>query len=288
MASLLGLLVLACAPRFARSQAQAQQRTAATAKATESATPTGAVGVPKADVRAGTKISAVLVSRIDARTSKPGEEVVARVTKNVKQNGRTVIHKGDEIVGNVTAVLAGTYKTGSQVTVAFGRLVSGRATARLDAVLAHVVALPGPGLQPDTNEFDEPLIPTGLPGRHAGTSSGMLDPDLAGSAPRGGVTGNVGGTAGTLGQTVDASVGGTVSRQRGTANAVGTLTPPNNTRVRLSTPLEELHVSSNVQGENQASASSVLSSHHGNLRLDSGTQVQFRVAAETRAPSASK
>lgn len=52
-------------------------------------------------VRAGTQINAELQSTVDARTAKPNDQVVARVTKDVKQNGRTVVHKGDRLGGTV-------------------------------------------------------------------------------------------------------------------------------------------------------------------------------------------
>ncbi len=283
--SLLGLLVLACAPRLGHGQAQAQQQASATSQATQSPTTPAPEGGQKAEVRAGTKISAVLVSRIDARTAKPGEKVVARVTKNVKQNGRTVIRKGDEIVGHVLAVLAGTYKTGSKVKVGFSQLVSGSTAAQLNTVLAQVVSLPGTRVRPDQNDLEGPLSPMGLPGRRTNIPSGLQDPEMPAPASGGGVSGSIGGSVGTLGQTVDASVRGPVG---GAASTIGNINPDGNTPVSLSTPLEELHVSPDLPGENQTGASSVLSSRHGNLRLDAGTHVQFRVAAEARAQTASK
>ncbi len=265
--SLIGLLAILCACPLARAQGYPRHEAASIAKTMHSATTSTPVPRQKVNVRAGTKISAVLVSRIDARTAKPGEEVAARVTKNVKQDGRTVIQKGDEIVGRVLSVLPGTYQTGSQVTVAFSRLVSGRISKRLNAVLAEVEALPGTRVRPDTNSFDASMFPAGLPGRRAGMSGESQDPTgLTGAAPGGGVTGSVGGTA----------------------PPVGGITRGSSARVSLSTPLEELRVTSNVQGENQTGAISVLSSRHGNLRLVAGTLVHFRVAAEDCKPRTHK
>ncbi len=280
------LAVPLCAPQAARSQAQAQQGTAAAAQATSStATPSSPVG-PKANVREGTKISAVLGTRIDARAAKVGEEVVARVTKNVKQNGRIVVRKGDDIVGHVTVVVKGTYKAGSHVAIAFDQLVSGGMASRLNAVLSQVVALPGGRARFD-NDLDEPMTPAGMPSRRAGVAGSLGGGELGvGSGDGGlggGVSGSAGGSVGTLGQTVDASIGATTA---GPGGATHHARLGDNTRVSLSTPLTELHLSSEAQGANQAGASSVLSSRHGNLRLDSGTYVQFRVAAVTRAQSA--
>src|SRR6266404_913456 len=41
-------------------------------------------------LRSGTKISAALESAVDAKTAKPGDEVTAKVTHNVKQDGKVV------------------------------------------------------------------------------------------------------------------------------------------------------------------------------------------------------
>ncbi len=265
--SLLGLLALLCARSLARAQGYPRHEAEAIAKTMHSPTESATLPRQKVNVRAGTKISAVLVSRIDARTAKPGEEVVARVTKNVKQDGRTVIQKGEDIVGRVLSVVPGTYQAGSQVTVAFGRLVSGHTIKRLNAVLAQVEALPGLGLRPDTNGLDASMVPSGLPGRRTSISSELQDPaSLAGAAPGGGMMGSVGGTN----------------------PPVGGIPRGSNARVSLSTPLEELHISSNVQGQNQTGATSVLSSRHGNLRLDAGTLVHFRVEADTHGQRASE
>lgn len=282
------LALLVGVPEITRSQAQAGQGTSLAAQAASS---TAAVASPvgsKADVRAGTKISAMLGTRIDARAAKVGEKVVARVMKNVKQNGRIVVRKGDEIVGHVTAVQEGTYKAGSHVAIDFDQLLSGGMASRLNTVLSQVVALPGHRARVGS-DFDEPMTPAGMPGRRAGTS-GTLGGSLPGAGSGegglgGGVSGSVGGTAGTLGQTVNASLG---TPTAGVSDVTGTARNAklaDNARVGLSTPLAELHVSSEVQGGNRSGANSVLSSHHGNLRLDSGTYVQFRVTAESRAQS---
>jgi len=81
-----------------------------------------------AALRSGTKINAALESTLDARAAKPGDQVRAKVTKDIKQNHQTIVHKGDRLVGHITKVENDTKaKSGSQVGVAFDQLARGGA-----------------------------------------------------------------------------------------------------------------------------------------------------------------
>jgi len=94
-----------------------------------------------AALRSGTKINAALESTLDARAAKPGDQVRAKVTKDIKQNHQTIVHKGDRLVGHITKVENDTKaKSGSQVGVAFDQLVSGDSTMQLNAVLTSIVS----------------------------------------------------------------------------------------------------------------------------------------------------
>ena len=216
-------------------------------------------------VRAGTKISAQLESAVDAKTAKPGDEVVARVTQNVKQNGKVVVHKGDRLMGHVTNVRsAANAHEGSQMAVNFDRLISGESTTQLDAVVSAVLSSPGRGsmsndampmMQPDSG----PMMGGG--GRGSG-GGGLLGGATAGV---GSTVGAVGSTAGNLGSTVGGAAQTTVSSA---------------TRAGLSTPAKMIHIDSGAQADSSAGLTSALSTRQGNLRLDSGTRLEFRVAAQ--------
>ncbi len=103
-------------------------------------------GSPDSDataIKAGTKVSAELQSSIDAKTAKSGDEVSARVTQNVKENGQVVIHKGDRLVGHVTEVKSGAEAAGgSSLGVSFDRLVSGNESSELHTVVSAILSTP--------------------------------------------------------------------------------------------------------------------------------------------------
>jgi hypothetical protein len=248
----------------------------------------------QAAVKAGTKLKAELESTVDTRTAKPGDEVVARVTKDVKQDGQTVVRKGDRLKGRITEVQRPQAKgegkaaaeSGSRVAVVFDRLVQGESTSQLNAVLTGVLSTPAERRARQEQAMrEEPMMaeprPAAAPaGGSASGDAGLLGGvgstvgSVAGAA--GSAAGNVAATAdstlagagSTLGATTDAAVGGTVG-------AV------------VATPAKAIRLDSQAQARNQTGASSVLSTREGHLRLDTGTQLEFRVAgqAEKQAKS---
>ena len=97
-------------------------------------------------VRPGSKLAAVLQTTLDVLATRVGDEVVARVTGNLKQGGRTVVHQGDRIVGRVTGVRpqsVGKGQKGSEIAIVFDRLQSGANLYRLNATVRSVVSTPG-------------------------------------------------------------------------------------------------------------------------------------------------
>lgn len=221
-------------------------------------------------VRAGTKISAQLESAVDAKTAKPGDEVVARVTQNVKQNGKVVVHKGDRLKGRVTNVRsAANAHEGSQMAVNFDHLVSGESTTQLNAVVSAVLSTHGIGsasndAMPMLEPNSEPMMSGG--GRGSGGGGGGL---LGGAtAGVGSTVGAVGSTAGNLGSTVGGAAQTTVSSA---------------TRAGLSTPAKMIHIDSGAQADSSAGLTSALSTRQGNLRLESGTRMEFRIAVQGNA-----
>jgi len=225
-------------------------------------------------VRAGTKISAELLTAVNARTAKPGDEVAARVTKDVKQDGRKVIRKGDRLLGRIQAVEAGAAaEQGSRVAVVFDRLAQGEATSELHTVVSAILSTP-------REERERMAAPPPAP---------MERP--APSAPGSGGGGLVGGVTSTAGSAVGGTVGAVGSTVGGVGGAIDSTTQATlgaGSDTMLATPLRAIHVESQAQGESQTSANSVLSTRRGQLRLDSGTRMQFRVAAQSEAPEKEK
>lgn len=216
-------------------------------------------------VRAGTKISAQLEGAVDAKSAKPGDEVTARVTQNVKQDGKVVVHKGDRLVGRVNKVEAAQgAQQGSNMDLTFDRLVSGGSTTQLNTVVSALVSpRSGAGEESQGDELptmgSSPLPMGGGGGRGGG---GLL----------GGATSGVGSAVGAVGSTTG-SVGSTV-----TGATQSTVTSA--TRAGIATPTKMIHIDSSALAENQTGLTSTLSTKQGGLRLESGTQMQFRVAAQ--------
>ncbi len=227
---------------------------------------------PETSIKAGTRINAELESGVDAQTAKPGDKVVARVTQNVKQNGREVVHKGDELIGHVTQVQAdATGKAGSRLAVTFDRLASGGSETSLNAVLNSVFSARGEA-GPAESPIMEPM-----------ESRPMAAP--AGGGARGGLLGGaVGGVGSTVGSTLGAA-GSTVGQAGSAVGVQSNTSARNSTSAGLVTPVRSIHLSSDAGAQNQTGLNSVLSTKHGNLRLDSGTRVEFRTQASTETAS---
>jgi hypothetical protein len=247
------------------------------------------VGSKRANVNTGTKISAELASTIDARTAKPGDEVVARVTKSVKANGSTVVRKGDRLVGHVTEVKAdGQGNAGSRLNVAFDRLVQGDATLQLNAVLTSVVSTPSEQ-RAQQQMAPEPLSGPAAVGSSGRASGGGLVRGVASTASS--TVGAAGSTLGSVSTATSSTVSSTadaVANARGAAvgavNAGSRARLDSNLGAGIATPRGAIHIGTQSQADQQTGASSILSTRKGDLRLEQGTRLQFRVAgnAETK------
>lgn len=245
------------------SGSAAQATTQATSQAAASA-------ADRAAVAANTEIAAALESTVDARKATAGDEVAARVTKDVKQDGRVVVRKGDRLLGKVVSAEAnGTGNAGSRLALQFDRLQSGKTTSRLHTVVTAVLAT-----QADATSEPEPMMGSGRPPMPA------PQPRPGGSAGGGGLLGGVGSTVGgTLG-TVDSVAGSAGGALGSTTEAtLGTATT-----IASSTPARVIRVESQGSANQATGLNSMFSIPQGNLRLESGTTLQFRVVGQTEKP----
>jgi len=262
-------VMMAGVVQFGWSATPAPGQTRATANSAASAASSTAAAAStngrSAAIKNGTKIKAELVSSVDARKAKEGDKVVARVTKNVKQHGKVVVHKGDRLVGHVTSVknsLKG--KAGSSLGVRFDQLVQGNSTTQLNTVLTSVLAARG----------------------QAQGSGSMAAPSMPApvAPPVGGGGGLLGGAGGAVGSTVGSTVGvagSTLGQAGGAVGATAQNTLGANSNLGLSTPVRQIHIGSSASASSSAGTSSMLSTRKGNLRLASGTRMKFRVAADS-------
>ena len=220
-------------------------------------------------VRAGTKVVAELESAVDTRKARPGNEVSARVAKDVKQDGRTVIRKGDRLLGRVQSVEAGGEgNAGSRLAVEFDRLVRGESQSELNTVVTAVLSTPQQRSRESEPMMAPPPMPSPPPARGGGGSS-------SGGGLLGGVSSTVGSTIGLAGSATG-TVGGTLDT---------TLDSAANTSAGLagSFPERTIRVGSEGRAEQQATSDSVFSTRQEHLRLESGTRMEFRVVGQEQA-----
>jgi hypothetical protein len=261
------------AKAWSQADTQESSRSAASLASSSRAT----ANSPAAQVKAGTKISAELQSAVNARTAKPGDEVKARVTHDVKQDRRVAIHKGNMLLGHVVEAQAGAYKAGSRLAITFDKLVMGGSTTELHTLLTSVLSTPSEERQ-QREQMSQPMEGVGpaSPGMRQRGAAGVgvgstvsSAPDAAGTVARG-----VGSVADTAARDAARATTGTAVGASGGAN--------------LSTPVNDIHVQSGLHGEQMAGANSVLSTRQGDLRLESGSRLQFRVAAEAQGKAPGK
>ncbi|HEV2245932.1 MAG TPA: hypothetical protein VGW37_04700 [Terriglobia bacterium] len=246
------------------------QDQASAASAASAASSTAAAASTKgqsAEISNGTNISAELMSNVDASKAKEGDKVEAKVTKNVKQHGKVVVRKGDRLVGHVTSVENSVNgKAGSSLGVAFDQLVQGNSTTQLNTVLTSVFAAGGSGQAEESDSMGMAPMPTPVAAPSGGGGRGLL--------------GAAGGTVGSVGSTVGAA-GSTLGRAGGTVGATTQNTLGANSTLGLATPVRQIRIGSSASAESSAGTSSMLSTRNGDLRLESGTRMQFRVAGDS-------
>lgn len=250
-----------------------------------------------ASIQSGTRISARLLTSLNAKKAKPGQKVVARVTRNVKQHGHVVIRKNSRLIGHVVSARArGKGNAGSQIQVIFDHLIQGHATTALNTVVTSVFSVPMPrtrmpmgGPQPGP----APMGPAPAPMGGASTGGSMLGGvgGAVGSAVGSTVntTGNVAGHAGAMagsGMGAAGRMGAAAANAINVTNSIGATGAANAAgAASAGTSNHMASVSTNASGQasNQTAATSTFSRRTGNLQLKSGTEMQFQVAGSAQA-----
>jgi hypothetical protein len=215
----------------------------------------------------GTTLNAELTHSLDAKNAKPGDQVTAKVTQDVKSNGKVVVHKGSKLVGHVTEARARSKEN---------------AESRLGVVFDHAI-LEG-GQEMSFNGAVQALAPpVNAALSAAGDESSTVSapgPSAGGGAPRAGgggllggatstATGVVGGATGTVGSTTTGAVNGTTGPAGG-LTAQGRLTNASQGAIGLQGLTLNSATAASAQG-------SVVSSTTRNVKLDGGTQMLLKV-----------
>jgi hypothetical protein len=268
----------------ASAQAQTSHDAKASGNASGNSSSSGSGSSAAAALSSGTNVQAELVKPLDAKKAKPGDQVTARVTQDVKSDGKVVIHKGSRMVGHVTEAQARTQgQANSTLGIAFDKAIlkSGQEVSFNSVIQA--IAPPVQSTLSAAADENTSLVapPTGGGGSTRPSPSG-------GGGLLGGATSSVGGTVSGATGAVAGTTGALNTTASGAARTVGGLTAQGNLTsasqgaiglqgLVLNTPTA---VTGSAQSTTQAS--SVISSASHNVHLDSGTQVLLRVTGSTQ------
>ena len=131
--TLIGAATLAESTRTPNAQDPAQSQPANSTASPEASSPPAqsAAGRPAADqggrrIAPGSVIPVELTRTVDAKKARTGDEVVAKVTQDMKsQSGEVVVSKDTKVIGHVTGVQArNKEQKESQLAIAFDRAVT--------------------------------------------------------------------------------------------------------------------------------------------------------------------
>jgi hypothetical protein len=219
---------------------------------------------------AGTTIPATLSKPVDARKAKPGDEITAKTTQDVRSSSGVVIPRGSKLVGHVTDAKARAKgDSESALGVAFDRAVlrNGQEVPFQASIQA---------LAAGTANASAPLADDSF----GGASQGGIASSAPSGGGRGGALGGVGSTVGGATNAVG-NVGGVAN---GAGNAVGGVgaTTASTVNSGLGATGQLNSASTGVIGLNglalnsaasNSTAGSVITSPGKDVKLDSGTQM---------------
>jgi hypothetical protein len=248
-----------------KSGMQTQSGAGVAARQTGSATANSGA----ASLSGGTIIQAELSKSLDAKKAKQGDQVSAKTTEDVRSNGKVVIPKGSKLIGHITEAKASTKEdSNSNLTIAWDKAVLKHGQEIPVQASIQAIGRPRSAAMGSVDEgggvAEGPATSSGpamrsQPGGSMGSRSGGSLPGAVGDTA-GGVAGAAGsaagGVAGTAGSATGLPAGGTLDA---TAHGVAGLQG----------------ISLNTQAS--ATQGSELRSNHGNVRLESGTQLVLRV-----------
>lgn len=245
-----------------------------------SANSAGAGSGTSAVLAGGTTLNAELAHSLDAKSAKPGDQVTAKVTEDVKSDGKVVVHKGSKLVGHVTEAQArGKGNADSRLGIVFDKAVlkSGEELSFNGAVqaLAPPVNAAVSAAGDESSSLSAPGPSGGGGGRRSGGGGGLLGgvSSTVGGATSA-TTGAVGGATGTVASSTAGAVNGTAGLAGG-LTAQGRLT--NMSQGALG--MQGLVLNSATAGSAQGS---VVSSTTRNVKLDSGTQMLLKVSGSAQ------
>jgi hypothetical protein len=229
-----------------------------------------------AALSSGTTLQAELSKGLDCKKAKPGDEVSAKLTQDVKSDGNVVLHKGSRLVGHVTEAQARSKENAeSKLGIVFDKAVlkGGQELAFNGAIQA--LAPPAQNSLSAAADESANMAGSGMArgGNMGGSRGGGPLSGAVGSVNStvGGAASSVGNTAGSVTGSATGAVGSTVNNTAGTA-VNGAINSTSHGVVGMQGLALATAATGNAQG-------SVISSATHNVKLDAGTQMVLQVTA---------
>jgi hypothetical protein len=238
-------------------------------------------GDASAILSSGTTLQAELTKSVDAKKAKSGDEVTARLTQDVKSNGKVILHKGSKLVGHVTESQAKDKQNAeSRLGIVFDKaLIKGGQEVAFNGVIQ---ALAPPQQVALSAAGDEAGGIGGGMGSGGSMGGGRSSGGPLGGSIAGGVTSTagsaVGGVTNTAGSVTNSTVGGVNGSVNNTVGAAANGAVNSTARGVVGMP--GLALNSAAAGSAQGS---VISSATRNVKLDSGTQMVLQVTGSASA-----
>jgi hypothetical protein len=261
-------------------QNKTDDKSSATAGGNSAAGVNGASGA----LSSGTTLQAELTKSVDAKKAKPGDEVTAKLTQDVRSSNQVVLHKGTKLVGHVTEAQAKSKENGeSKLGIAFDKAVlkGGQEMAFTGVIQAMAAPVQG---SLSTTADDTGNMGSGM-GRGTGNSMGG-GRSGGGITPLGGAGNPVNSTVGSATNTVNNTAGSVTNSATGTVNgsmnqatgvaANGAI----NSATRGVVGMQGIALNTASTGSAQGS---IVSSASRNVKLDTGTQMILQITGSAVA-----
>jgi hypothetical protein len=216
--------------------------------------------VSKPRIAPGSVIPVQLTKTVDAKKVKTGEEVVAKVTQDMKtQSGEVLVPKDTKVIGHVTEAQArNKEQKESELAISFDQAVLNGSSVQLPMSIQAII-----GQQQNNN--------------NANASGGASDQGAAG-VPAGGGGAPAGGSAGRTGAM------GTGTPPPNTAPGAGAGTPPPDQSNNPAHPVINAQTQGVIGISNMtlapapnANQGSLMTSEKNNVKLESGTMLLLKV-----------
>jgi hypothetical protein len=226
----------------------------------------------------GTRIDGELQKTLDVKNVRPGDQVLLKTTRDIKQNGRTVIQKGSTLVGRVTDVAQRSKQNGqSRLGMVFDRVKGHGMDMPITASVVSITQAAANAHVADLGDADVFGSSSTSGGMSSGRASGG---GLLGGATGGGLLGGVGNTVGGVTNGVTNTAGGVVGT---TTRTVGGVTNGVGGTVNGVTNAGGISILNSGSSNASAGNGSILASSTQNIRLEKGSMIGLELNSSTSA-----